>query len=165
MQTFRILQKDTARAEHGNDDDDVDESRQQRRQRVVVGVRIEQRQCESNRETVEEIVIPRQHDHDLQGDLKRGVGVAQRARRRQRPERRNQLDEEHDGAARDVERVGQLVCEERADVRNARGFVVNLERGERPPFVTARQQLDDARREHQAKQQPLHGKLDRQQRC
>ena len=80
--------------------------------------------------------------------------VPEQARRSEDEQREQQLDDKHHSAARNVHGARRQVHPVGAGVRQARCFVMHGERGERPPLGAAREQLDEARGEHEAHEQP-----------
>ncbi len=123
--------------------------RQQRAQRRVV----EQHQAQQHRLEVEPVVVSGEEDAAFQQQDAEGADES-RPPRAEDQERQDQLDDEH-AAGGEAQQAGRQLRGMPGDRRRQRlAQEVIGQRRQVPPVGVAARQLDDARHEHEAEQQP-----------
>lgn len=105
---------------------------------------VQERGGEHQRQQVEEVVVPRDDDQDLQQHLGVEGGQAQAANGGEEQRRDRDLDDEGAHRAEPVQPDGQVVGEPGGRCRDALCLIVVGERSEPPPRRAAAGQLDYA---------------------
>src|SRR5207249_4445480 len=114
---------------------------------------VEQQKAQPESQQVEESVVSRYADQDLQQSDQSSSANPQASRRKDQ-KRHNQLDREHEDGRELLKPVRQLVHVPGRRGRQRLGVIVVLERGQVAPRRVPAQKLDRAGQEHQPEQEP-----------